>query len=234
MQLMMRQLVERSGQLAGLLAVVVVVGLLTWSIAKAEEVSKPAIHVAMLTYDHGKTAQCFSSGFLADVARQTTIQVDRTFSQVSLDPEKLSAYPFLIMTGQGAFSLNEADQKVLKNYLQRGGFLLASPGCTSGDWNQSFRQLMKQLFPDNLLKTLAMEHPIFQMIYRIKDLAGRQAGTTGELSGMMLDGRLVVVYSDMGLNDTPNAGGGCCCCGGNELREAQRMNANILAYALTH
>ncbi|MCA9307730.1 MAG: hypothetical protein KDA16_14465 [Phycisphaerales bacterium] len=27
--------------------------------------------------------------------------------------------------------------------------------------------------------------------------------------------------------------GGCCCCGGNEIRNARYINANILAYALT-
>jgi hypothetical protein len=25
---------------------------------------------------------------------------------------------------------------------------------------------------------------------------------------------------------------GCCCCGGNEIRNSQKVNANILAYAL--
>jgi len=46
-------------------------------------------------------------------------------------------------------------------------------------------------------------------------------------------GRLGVVYSPDGLNDTGHTEG-CCCCGGNELRNAIEINVNVLAYALTY
>ncbi len=49
-----------------------------------------------------------------------------------------------------------------------------------------------------------------------------------------MGGRLAAVFSPFGLNDTGNAGGGCCCCGGNELKNAKQINANIVAYALIH
>jgi len=48
------------------------------------------------------------------------------------------------------------------------------------------------------------------------------------------DGALRIVFAPLGLNDTSNAGGGCCCCGGNEVRNAKLINANILVYALTN
>ena len=49
---------------------------------------------------------------------------------------------------------------------------------------------------------------------------------------MSIGGRLGVVYSQDGLNDTPHTEG-CCCCGGSELANAVEINVNILAYALT-
>ena len=47
-------------------------------------------------------------------------------------------------------------------------------------------------------------------------------------------GKIVLIYSQEGLNDTANAGGGCCCCGGNEIRNSQEINVNVFTYALTH
>jgi hypothetical protein len=49
-----------------------------------------------------------------------------------------------------------------------------------------------------------------------------------------VNGRLVLVFSPSGLNDTDQAEEGCCCCGGEELIDAHMINANILVYVLTH
>jgi hypothetical protein len=51
--------------------------------------------------------------------------------------------------------------------------------------------------------------------------------------GIRIGGRLGVVYSQDGLNDTGHTEG-CCCCGGNELTNAVQINVNLLAYALTY
>ena len=53
------------------------------------------------------------------------------------------------------------------------------------------------------------------------------------LRGITLNGKIVLLYSPDGLNDSSNAEG-CCCCGGNEIQNAMEINANILAYALLH
>ena len=53
------------------------------------------------------------------------------------------------------------------------------------------------------------------------------------LEGISLDGRLGVIYSLDGLNDTAHTQG-CCCCGGNEITNCIQVNVNILAYALTY
>jgi hypothetical protein len=55
-----------------------------------------------------------------------------------------------------------------------------------------------------------------------------------DLYGLELDGRIVLIWSPDGLNDTANAGPNCCCCGGNEVKAAKMINVNLLSYALTH
>ena len=79
-----------------------------------------------------------------------------------------------------------------------------------------------------------MKHPLFSMVFDIPTLRLRKSSGTATLEGLEIDGRLVMVYSPEGLNDTHNAGKGCCCCGGNEIQNSQEVNANIMAYALTH
>lgn len=195
---------------------------------------KTPVKVAILTYANGKTSQCFAAGFLTDVARHTRIVVQKEFSHATLGKPTLHNYPFVIMTGEGAFTFSDDEKSALKAYLQRGGFLLASAGCSNDPWSKSFIAVIKEIFPNEKLQTLAMDHPVFHSIYDISALPSRKAGTTGHIDGLTLGGRLVALFSPLGLNDTENAGGGCCCCGGNELKDAHRINANILAYVLTH
>ena len=77
-----------------------------------------------------------------------------------------------------------------------------------------------------------MEHPIFSLVYKVTALHLKSGGTT-RLEGLFIGERLVMVYSKEGLNDVSNAKG-CCCCGGNEIKESQKMNVNILTYSLLH
>ena len=78
-----------------------------------------------------------------------------------------------------------------------------------------------------------MDHEIFRTIHQIKDLKLSKSGTEARLRGVFIDGKIVVVYSNDGLNDTSHTEG-CCCCGGNEIQNSLEINANILAYALLH
>ena len=119
----------------------------------------------------------------------------------------------------------------------RGGFLLASAGCSSRPWDQSFRQEMRRIFPGRNLTKIGMDHPIFHTVFDIRAVTLKQGGTT-QLEGLEIEGKIVVIYSSEGLNDTGNAGQDgsrkCCCCGGNEIKNSQEINVNIFTYALTH
>ena len=77
-----------------------------------------------------------------------------------------------------------------------------------------------------------MEHPVFHTVYEIRELKIAH-GKPRPLVGISLGGRLGIVYSPDGLNDTSHTQG-CCCCGGNEIVNAVEVNVNMLAYALTY
>ena len=136
------------------------------------------------------------------------------------------------MTGEGAFQLTPQERQNLKQFIERGGFLLASAGCSSPDWDRSFRKEMATVFPEQSLVPLGMEHPLFHTVYDITEMRAKH-GTPKPLEGVSLSGRLGVIYSQDGLNDTAHTQG-CCCCGGNEILNAIQINVNILAYSLIY
>ncbi len=188
-----------------------------------------AIDVACLIYAGTKSSVCFSEKFLGALARDTTIVTSRTFQRVKLAGGELFSYPFAIMTGEGSFVLTEGERANLRRYLERGGFLLASAGCSSKQWDDSFRREIKVIFPERDLAVVPMSHEIFHTVYDIKDLDTK--GAEAKLEGLTLGGKVVLIYSADGLNDSYSLHG-CCCCGGNEINNSQKVNANILAYAL--
>ncbi len=190
------------------------------------------VRCANLIYAGSKSSVCFSDKFMTEVKRNTFVEVDAAFTPVKLAKEDLFDFPFAIMTGEGTFSLLEQERQNLFAYLKRGGFLLASAGCSSREWDQSFRREFKKIFPECKLQTIPMTHPIYQTVYAIKRVNLKNGGTT-LLEGLELDGRIVLVYCSEGLNDTGSVSG-CCCCGGNEVKNSKDMNTNIFTYSLTH
>jgi hypothetical protein len=194
--------------------------------------SASVIQVANLIYDRVKSSVCFSDNFLREAAQSTKVSTSRRFHPTKLSSQDVFKFPFVIMTGEGAFSLPEEERKTLADYLKGGGFLLASAGCSSPDWDRSFRSEIVKVLPQQPLKALSMTHPVF---HTVKDIAAIQVkhGTPKPLEGIEIDGRLAVLYSSDGLNDTAHVSG-CCCCGGNEITNCIDININILVYALTH
>lgn len=191
------------------------------------------IVVARLTYDQGKTAVCFADQFLTTYARVTKQNVRRSYAEVALDSDALFEYPFVVFSGQEGFELSDEEKDNLKHYIQRGGFVLASAGCSNNAWGSSFENIITELFGEDALTPLDTDHPLFHTVYEIDHVDVRRAGGRTPIQAMMKDGRVRMLYSPLGLNDTGNAGGDCCCCGGSEIKNARLINVNALGYALT-
>ena len=191
------------------------------------------IQCANLIYGGTMTSRCFSDEFLSAVQKETAIATERRFKSVKLASEELFRFPFVMMTGESVFHFSKTERKHLEKYLASGGFLLASAGCSNKDWDRSFRREIKTLFGKDALKPIDMKHPIFRTVHEIKELTLHHPGDEAQLEGIEQDGKIVVVYSPHGLNDTQHTEG-CCCCGGNEIENALEVNVNILVYALLH
>ncbi len=197
------------------------------------EAKEAAVRCANLIYAGTQTSRCFSDEFLSAVQRESTIATERRFKSVKLDSEELFSFPFVVMTGEKEFYLSVKERENLKKYLTRGGFLLASAGCSSKDWDRAFRRELRQALPDHKLGKISMDHAVFKTVKTIKELKLSHGGADPNLEGIENGGKMVVIYSSQGLNDTAHTVG-CCCCGGNEIVNSMEVNVNILVYALTH
>ncbi|QQL43980.1 DUF4159 domain-containing protein [Sulfuriroseicoccus oceanibius] len=168
-----------------------------------------AVQCGNLIYAGTKTSRCFSDEFLTVVQQKTSISTERRFKPVKLSSDELFKFPFVIMTGEEDFNLTAKERENLKKYLENGGFMLASPGCSNGAWADAFRREVKRIFGADALEDIAMDHPVFNTVFKVKTLKLSHGGT-GKMQGVTLNGKMVVAFASDGLNDTSNTEG-CCC-----------------------
>jgi hypothetical protein len=120
--------------------------------------------------------------------------------------------------------------QVLRKYLDDGGMLFASAG--SAPWHNEFVNLMRLIYPEENLRTIADDDPIFRMPYFFPNGApplwhhgGRQA------MGIRKDGRWVVFYHPGDIQDAWRTGDSDL---SPELAErAAQLGVNIIYYAFT-
>ena len=191
------------------------------------------VQVANLVYAGTKSSRCFSDHFLIKAEKETVISTSRRFHAVKLIDDDLFEFPLVIMTGEGDFQLSDKERENIRRYVERGGLLIASAGCSSREWDRAFRREVIMVFPKQPLSPIEMDHPIFHTVYDIDALVTTHGGSPRPLAGVSLDGRLGVIYSPDGLNDSRHMQD-CCFCGGDELGNAFEINVNILAYALLY
>jgi len=109
--------------------------------------------------------------------------------------DQLERAPILFINGHDELSLSDDAVAKIRQYLNRGGFLMADACCDRGKFDRSFRQLMKRVFPEPeiQLEPLDSSHPVWRM---------REQLTPGEypLEGIDLGCRTVVIYSPKDLS----------------------------------
>lgn len=216
------------------------IGLVLWTAdARAVIGGDPAgeygIRIARVKYGGGGDWYSDPSSipnWLKEFERRTGIKTYPEEKIVGIMDEDLRAFPFLYMTGHGTIRFAPEEIETLRRYLEAGGFLYADDNY---GMDESFRDFVRQLFPEKELEELPNSHPIYHVFYDLPGLPKihEHDGKPPQGFGVTLDGRLVLFYtyeSDIGdgledprvHNDPP------------EKRElAVRMAVNILMYAIT-
>jgi hypothetical protein len=204
--------------------------------AAAAPAQETGLQIARLHYGGGGDWYCDPSSlpnWLALFSERTGIATASREAVVTLDDENLYRYPFLYLSGHGRIALSQSELSELRRYLEAGGFLYADDNY---GLDRSFRQMVRQLYPDEELALLSSDHPIYRAFYDLPGLPKihEHDGEPAQGFGVVRDGRLVIFYtysSDIGdgLED-PDVHGDP-----PAVREqAVRMAVNVLMYALTH
>jgi uncharacterized protein DUF4159 len=104
-----------------------------------------------------------------------------SFEVVDIDSPDLFKYPFTYLSEVGYIDLKPKDVINLREYLDRGGFIMVDDFRTSSasmqdrflgpeDDIEHFRQEMKKVYPDRDFVRLDVSDPIFSIFYDIKSL----------------------------------------------------------------
>jgi uncharacterized protein DUF4159 len=178
---------------------------------------------------------------MAQLARRTSIEVNRETIEIELTDPNLYRYPFIYMAGNGAFDpFSQKELRILRHYLGFGGFLLIDDNSSKANsgFDASVRELMSQLFPKIPLQKISRDHSIYRSFYLINRAAGRVV-LNPFLEGISVKGRTILVYStnDLGgawARDKLGHWSYDIIAGGTAQRQGSiRLAVNIVMYSLT-
>ena len=113
------------------------------------------------------------------LARTTQLDVDlMSYRIVELGSTEVFDYPFAYISEPGEMLLNDQEVANLRAFVDLGGFILIDD--FDGPWQfQQMRSQLRRAFPDKDLVPLAIDHPVFQAIYRLDDFQGMAAHVPG-------------------------------------------------------
>jgi hypothetical protein len=105
--------------------------------------------------------------FTAGLRRLTRIDAGDP-RHVSLNDDKLWDYPWIYATQTGWWNLSEKEIARLREYLQRGGFLMTDDFWGEEQW-AVFRRTMERVLPGRPIVDIAEEDSAMHVLYDIRE-----------------------------------------------------------------
>jgi hypothetical protein len=177
--------------------------------------------------------------------RKLGVDVSVRADEVHLGDRALPTYKLLYMHGRNSFTYSKEELKHLRFDLETGGLLLADACCGAKNFDQSFRQMIKELWPGRALEPIPLDDELLGAELNDKAITKvkcRREGADGrpetgyrevppQLEGVKINGRWAVVYSkyDIGcaLENHPSVD----CLGHDHASAVQLAKAAVL-YAM--
>ncbi|MCA9258242.1 MAG: DUF4159 domain-containing protein [Planctomycetales bacterium] len=98
----------------------------------------------------------------------TSLKVNPIPAQVSLTDPELYDYPFLYMIEPGSLYFSEEEVAGLRRYLDQGGFMMVDDFWGESEWYNFYEQ-MRRVYPDREPVDVPLSHPIFHIVYDLKE-----------------------------------------------------------------
>ncbi|MEQ1948761.1 MAG: DUF4159 domain-containing protein [Bryobacteraceae bacterium] len=100
------------------------------------------------------------------IQRLTRIQMGEP-RHIPID-DRIFNYPWIYATQTGWWSLSDEETARLREYLQRGGFLMTDDFWSNEEW-QTFAGTMAKVLPGRDILDIAPDEPIMHVLYDIKE-----------------------------------------------------------------
>jgi hypothetical protein len=152
---------------------------------------------------------------LQGIKRLTRVNASSEGTAIRLDDDAIFDHPFLYAVEVGGWYLSDAEAARLREYLDRGGFLMVDDFHGSREW-EGFMFSMRRVYPDRPVVDLPVTDEVFHVLYdlverpQIPNVYGAASGRTWEQDGYVphwrgiydAKGRLsVVINFNMDLGD---------------------------------
>lgn len=199
--------------------------------------SSPYFQIARVKYSGGGDWYNDPSAevnLLNFVKENTNIKVTSEYIVAEISNREIFNYPFLFLTGHGNIVLSEKDARILREYLENGGFLYADDDY---GLDQSFRREMKKVFPELDLVEIPFDHEIYHSFYDFSNGPPKTHEHDNKQPkgyGIFINKRLVVYYTfesnpsdgwaDPEVHNDPQ----------NKREEALKFGTNIIVYSLSN
>ena len=126
--------------------------------------------------------------FVQGVRRLTRIHTRSAEEIIDVDSDEVYNWPWLYAVEVGHWSISDTQAKRLRDYLDRGGFLMVDDFHGTYEW-EVFVQGIEEVFPDRPIVDIEDDHAIFNALYNLHErvqVPGRQfvySGRTYERDG---------------------------------------------------
>jgi hypothetical protein len=158
----------------------------------------------------------------------------------NMDDPDLYRFPIAYLSEPGYWEINDDEAKSLREYLQKGGFLIVDDFMGPREWD-NFEEQMLQVLPGAQIVPMDISHPIFDSFFHLKTLEmtyPNRPWINAEFKGIYEDNdpskRLMVIinfnndigdYMEWSNDDLYPV---------NLTNDAYKFAVNYLTYGLTH
>jgi len=170
------------------------------------------------------------------LAELTNINVSQDPVVVRLSNlDDMCRYPFVFATSEGYFDLPKNEERNLKEFLLRGGFIHADDcvlGRTGDRFFRDYVKMINRLFPDNPMRRVPNDHELYHCYFDFPNGSPHLQGIDHGGFGLFEKGtgRIMTYVTPGDLHC-----GWCFRWFTKEQNEAAvRMGINIIIYYLTH
>ncbi len=199
---------------------------------------------ASFTYDNGTSTRVadwnLCPGDLQQLMKRASERLGVTYGSDSLslatfdgDPAKT---PILFFSGVRTIKFAPQELALLRNYVLRGGMIIADNIAGSPYFYQSFRQALEKAFPELSFRVIPADHPVYHMLVDVDKVTYPKNLNAEEplLEGLYVYSRVGVLLSKYGLG---------CGWDGHEVPllkqavfydvgSANKIGINLMAYAI--